>query len=178
MSPVTGDRRGGLAGAVSLLWRGTIVDEMTEVAAGTSGPNREQGPQGATSTPAHVAGDHVTADSPAGDGAAGGEVPGVRITLLTRVGCHLCDDARQVIERVSADVGAGWRELDVDADPRTADTYGDRVPVILVDGREHGYWRVEEQRLRRALAGDRWSWLTGRSGGSGRSGRSPASGTS
>lgn len=168
MSPVTGDCRGGPAGAVSLLWRGTIVDEMTEVAAGTSGPNREQGPQGATSTPAHVA----------RDGAAGGEAPGVRITLLTRVGCHLCDDARQVIERVSADVGAGWRELDVDADPHTADTYGDRVPVILVDGREHGYWRVEEQRLRRALAGDRWSWLTGRSGGSGRSGRSPTSGTS
>lgn len=67
-----------------------------------------------------------------------------------------------MIERVGADLGVGWRELDVDDDPARADTYGDRVPVILVDGREHGYWRVEEERLRRALAGDRWSWRSGR----------------
>lgn len=88
-----------------------------------------------------------------------------RITLLTRAGCHLCDDAREIIRRVADEVGAGWRELDVDADPARADTYGDRVPVILVDGREHGYWRVEEERLRRALAGDRWWWRSRRSTG-------------
>ncbi|MBE3203143.1 glutaredoxin family protein [Frankia sp. CH37] len=98
-----------------------------------------------------------------GEGGGAGE-SGVRIVLVTRAGCHLCDDARVVIAKVSAELGVGWREMDADADPETADAYGDRLPVILVDGREHGYWRVEEERLRRALAGDRWSWRTGRAG--------------
>ncbi|EIV94229.1 glutaredoxin family protein [Frankia sp. QA3] len=84
-----------------------------------------------------------------------------RITLLTRAGCHLCDTARAAIARVAEQERVGWREADVDADPRLADEYGDRVPVILVDGREHGYWRVEEERLRRALAGRRWSLRPG-----------------
>ncbi|MBL7496022.1 glutaredoxin family protein [Frankia sp. CNm7] len=92
-------------------------------------------------------------------GATGGEgaADAARITLLTRVGCHLCDDARAAVARVAGETGASWRELDVDADPARADEYGDRVPVILVDGKEHGYWRVEEARLRDALAGRRWS---------------------
>src|SRR6185369_3072777 len=68
------------------------------------------------------------------------------------------DEARiTLITRVGEQAGVGWREVDVDADPARADEYGDRVPVILVDGREHGYWRVEEARLRDALAGRRWS---------------------
>ncbi|MCL9798199.1 glutaredoxin family protein [Frankia sp. AgKG'84/4] len=64
--------------------------------------------------------------------------------------------------RVAEQERVGWREADVDADPQLAQDYGDRVPVVLVDGREHGYWRVEEDRLRRALAGGRWSLRPGR----------------
>jgi glutaredoxin len=75
-----------------------------------------------------------------------------RITLLTRAGCHLCDDARSVLHRVAGEVGAALAEQDVDADPQLRAQYGDMVPVILIDGREHGYWRVEEDRLRVALA--------------------------
>jgi glutaredoxin len=75
-----------------------------------------------------------------------------RITLLTRAGCHLCDDARGVLHRVAGEVGTPVQEQDVDADPQLRAQYGDWVPVILVDGREHGYWRVEEDRLRAALA--------------------------
>jgi len=75
-----------------------------------------------------------------------------RVTLLTRAGCHLCEQAKAVLVRMAAHDGFGWRELDVDTDPELADEFGDRVPVVLVDGREHGYWRVEEARLRRALA--------------------------
>jgi hypothetical protein len=92
-----------------------------------------------------------------GPGPAAPDNGGARITLLTRSGCHLCDTARAAVARVAERERVGWRETDVDADPRLADEYGDRVPVILVDGREHGYWRVEEERLRRALAGGRWS---------------------
>jgi glutaredoxin len=72
-----------------------------------------------------------------------------RITLLTRTGCHLCDDAREVVRRIA---GSDFDETDVDADPALRAEYGDLVPVVLIDGKEHGYWRIEEPRLRRALS--------------------------
>lgn len=75
-----------------------------------------------------------------------------RLILLARAGCHLCDDARATLARVAAELGTPWSEQDVDADTELRAEYGDRVPVVLLDGREHGYWRVEEDRLRRALA--------------------------
>jgi glutaredoxin len=75
-----------------------------------------------------------------------------RITLLTRAGCHLCDDARTVLHRVAAEVGTPVQEQDVDADAGLRAQYGDWVPVILIDGKDHGYYRVEEARLRAALA--------------------------
>jgi len=71
---------------------------------------------------------------------------------MVRVGCHACAVAREDIERICAELGVPWRTSDVDADPEWRAEYGDRVPVILIDGREHGYWKVEEQRLRAALA--------------------------
>ncbi|HEY0637471.1 MAG TPA: glutaredoxin family protein [Pseudonocardiaceae bacterium] len=73
------------------------------------------------------------------------------VTLLSRAGCHPCAAARADLERICGDLGVPWTEQDVDADPELRAEYGDRVPVILVDGREHGYWQVEEERLRRAL---------------------------
>lgn len=75
-----------------------------------------------------------------------------RITLLSRSGCHLCEFAREAVERVHAATGAGWVEVDVDGDPELVRDYGARVPVVLVDGAEHDYFRVDEERLRRALA--------------------------
>jgi glutaredoxin len=74
-----------------------------------------------------------------------------RLTLITRPGCHLCEVAKEAIERVDARTAAGWVEVDVTSDLELEREYGDRVPVILLDGREHGYWRVEETRLLRDL---------------------------
>ena len=74
------------------------------------------------------------------------------VTLITRVGCHLCDDASTLLYDLRAELGFGYDELDVDADRDRRNEYSDRVPVILIDGKEHGYWRVEEARLRAALA--------------------------
>lgn len=76
-----------------------------------------------------------------------------RVLLLTRVGCHLCAEARTAMARVAAASGVGWREIDVGTDAALEREYGDRLPVVLLDGREHGYWRVEEVRLLRDLAG-------------------------
>jgi hypothetical protein len=75
----------------------------------------------------------------------------MRLTLITRVDCHLCDVAKEAIARVAATAGVDWQELDVDADPVRQEEYWDRVSVILLDGKEHGYWRVEETRLLRDL---------------------------
>jgi glutaredoxin len=74
------------------------------------------------------------------------------ITLITRVDCHLCQDAEALLRAMSQELGFGLVLLDVDSDRDRANEYSDRVPVILLDGREHGYWRVEEQRLRAALS--------------------------
>lgn len=76
------------------------------------------------------------------------EISTTRLTLITRPGCHLCDDAKQVLERI----GEPFAEWNVESSLELEDEYGDRVPVVLLDGKEHGYWRVEEERLRRDLA--------------------------
>ena len=76
---------------------------------------------------------------------------GHRVTVYTRADCGLCATAEADVARICADIGAGWTTVDVDSDPALRAEYGDRVPVIEVDGREHGFWRVEEERLRAAL---------------------------
>ncbi|MGH3772290.1 MAG: glutaredoxin family protein [Pseudonocardiaceae bacterium] len=73
------------------------------------------------------------------------------VTLLVRADCHGCAEARADIARICSELGVPWRISDVDADPRLRAEYGDRVPVILLDGREHSFWTVHEQRLRAAL---------------------------
>lgn len=85
-------------------------------------------------------------------GCAGVPAADHAVTLITRAGCHLCADAEAVLRRLSAELGYRYEEVDVDADAARRDEYSDRVPVILIDGHEHGYWRVEEPRFRRALA--------------------------
>ena len=76
-----------------------------------------------------------------------------RITLYSRPGCHLCDDARAVIERVCADLGEEYVEVSVDNDPQLIERFGEEIPVTFVDGRQHDFWRVDEARLRTALSG-------------------------
>lgn len=75
-----------------------------------------------------------------------------RIRLLTRPDCHLCQAAREALARVAELTGERWDERDVTTDLELEREYGDRLPVVLLDGREHGYWRVEEDRLLRDLA--------------------------
>lgn len=75
-----------------------------------------------------------------------------RITLVTRAGCHLCREAEETLRRLADELGFAYREVDVDRAQALRDEFADRVPVVLLDGKEHGYWRVEEPRLRTALA--------------------------
>ncbi len=82
-----------------------------------------------------------------------GDEPGPRVRLVGRPGCHLCDDARVVIARVCSDLGETWDEVSVDDDESLRDRWADEIPVTLVDGRQHDFWRVDEARLRSALEG-------------------------
>lgn len=75
-----------------------------------------------------------------------------RVQLYTRAQCHLCEVAREVVERVCAELGESWTEVDIDADPQLRARFTDEVPVTFVDGRQHDFWRVDEARLRGALA--------------------------
>ncbi len=80
-----------------------------------------------------------------------GDVP--RLQLLTRAGCHLCAVAAETLDRLAVEAGLAVAQVDVDADPELQAEYGDRVPVVLLDGREHSYFTVDVDRLRRDLAG-------------------------
>ena len=74
-----------------------------------------------------------------------------RVTLYAKPGCHLCDDARAVIERVCTDLGESYDEISILDDPTLQERYGEEIPVTFVDGRQHDFWRVDESRLRAAL---------------------------
>jgi glutaredoxin len=75
------------------------------------------------------------------------------ITLLTRPGCHLCDEAREVIVRVAGDLGVRWEERDITGSDSELREYWDKIPVTLIDGIQHDFWLVSEARLRAALTG-------------------------
>lgn len=74
-----------------------------------------------------------------------------RVTLYSKPDCHLCEQARQVIERVCADLGTSYDEVDITSSTELMSAYGEQIPVTFVDGRQHDFWRVDESRLRRAL---------------------------
>lgn len=84
--------------------------------------------------------------------------------LLTRSGCSLCDAARGIVAVVAEERGLRWHETPLDAAAsrlpeqqrvELADEYGDRLPVLLLDGVEHAYWTVDRGRLLAALDGRR-----------------------
>jgi hypothetical protein len=74
-----------------------------------------------------------------------------RVTLIGKPGCHLCDQARAVISSVCQELGQDWMEISILDDPALAAEYADEIPVTLVDGQRHDYWRVDPARLRAAL---------------------------
>jgi len=73
------------------------------------------------------------------------------VTVVSRQGCHACKQAEVDVARICGELAVGWSTVDVDADAQLRAEYGDRVPVILIDGVEHGYWSIDEGRLRIAL---------------------------
>ena len=77
---------------------------------------------------------------------------GSRVLLYGKPGCHLCDEAREVVVRVCAELGETFEERNILDDPELQRRYGEQIPVTVVDGRQHDVWRVDEARLRQVLA--------------------------
>ena len=78
--------------------------------------------------------------------------------MISRSGCHLCDVAEdalaRVIGRFSAehpDVGYQVERLDVDQDPELLAKYSEEVPVLLLNGRQLAFWRIDEERVFSAM---------------------------
>lgn len=89
-----------------------------------------------------------------------------RVALWTRVGCHLCDEARAVVADVCSRTGDRWAEFDVDGDELRRREWTDKIPVVTVDGTVVDFWRVDPVRLRDRLTGRRRRWRGGRGQGS------------
>jgi hypothetical protein len=82
----------------------------------------------------------------------------VAITLIGKPGCHLCDQARDAVTSVVADLGheasapsITVEERSIFDDPALLAEYEEEIPVVLVDGRVHTIWRVDPTRLRTAI---------------------------
>jgi hypothetical protein len=73
------------------------------------------------------------------------------LLLVTRAGCSLCQAAEPVVARAAADAGIPLKVRDVDGSDADRARWSDKVPVVLLDGVEHAYWRIDERVLRRAL---------------------------
>jgi glutaredoxin len=84
-----------------------------------------------------------------------GEVPTAmrEIIVYTRQGCHLCEDALQLLERLHGEFAFTVRAVDISADPVLEARYGDLIPVVVIDGHHYTAPQVREDDLRQALAG-------------------------
>jgi glutaredoxin len=81
-----------------------------------------------------------------------------QIQLLTRAGCDVCVRVHARLAELATELDFDLSATDVDAaaaagDPALRAEFGDRLPVVLLDGREHSYWEIDESRLRADLAG-------------------------
>jgi Glutaredoxin-like domain (DUF836) len=72
--------------------------------------------------------------------------------LITKANCHLCADARDAVSRVTAALGLEWSERSIDDDAELCERYAEEIPVVLVDGVQRDFWRIDEARLTRTLS--------------------------
>lgn len=77
--------------------------------------------------------------------------PAHRVTLLTKDGCHLCEDARAVVTAVCRDTGSEFSEVDITTDAALLRDYANYIPVVFVDGAPWDQLRIDGERLRTVL---------------------------
>ena len=82
----------------------------------------------------------------------------IQLTLIGKPGCHLCDEARDAIDGVllefrkaNPNTDVTVEELNILEDEALRLKYAEEIPVLLIDGKMHNYWRIDDERLMRAL---------------------------
>ncbi len=73
------------------------------------------------------------------------------IVLITKADCHLCADARSSVDRVARALGLDWTEQSIDDDAALRERYAEEIPVVLVNGIQRDFWKIDEARLERTL---------------------------
>lgn len=87
-------------------------------------------------------------ESVASDAAQTPNAPKVPLLqLVTRSGCHLCENAREVVSTVAGQLQLRWTELSLDDHPELTERYGDEIPVVLVNGIQRDFWHIDPIRL-------------------------------
>jgi hypothetical protein len=79
-----------------------------------------------------------------------------QVVIISRADCSPCKALLQLMHRLQPELHFSLTERDVDTDPNLAACYGEKVPVVLIDGRETCSGVVTEEMLRRAIKGARW----------------------
>ncbi len=81
----------------------------------------------------------------------------IQLTLFTKPGCHLCEEAKtavgSVIEGFASehDAEISLTEVNILEDPQSIEKYSEEIPVLQINGQTHAYWRIDSERLKSAL---------------------------
>ena len=75
----------------------------------------------------------------------------ITITIYSRLGCHLCDDAENVLESLREELNFEIEVIDIDKDSELIKLYSDQVPVIHIDGIHHDFYKVDPLRFKSSL---------------------------
>ena len=78
----------------------------------------------------------------------------ITLTLIGKPGCHLCEDAEAVVATVVQSLGElplTVENLSIEDDTELFDAYWDQIPVLLINGKVHNYWRIDPERLTNAI---------------------------
>ena len=73
------------------------------------------------------------------------------ITIYGRTGCHLCEDALTILQSMQEELNFEIEEILIDGDEELSKKYGEQIPVTLIDGEPHDFWRVDPERFRSSL---------------------------
>ena len=79
------------------------------------------------------------------------------VTIYSRHGCHLCESAIETLESLQAELNFEFEIIYIDGDEKLEKLYGEQVPVTLIGGEHHDFWRVDPDRFRSSLERHRQS---------------------
>lgn len=85
------------------------------------------------------------------EGGPSAGAPEFELSLLTKPGCHLCEDARRVLAAVAETVGVTWVEWTADEYPELVARHAEEIPVVFVNGVQRDFWSIDAARLERLL---------------------------